>query len=53
MKNVTTGKYNLITPYALVSKGEPTGLAAAFVDFFYSEEYGKGATASFVLPVAF
>lgn len=40
-ENVTAGKYNLITPFAIVYKGQLTGLAKAFVDFLHSEKGRK------------
>ena len=32
-ESITTGKYNLITPYALVYQGKPSDLARAFIEF--------------------
>ena len=37
-ENVANGRYLLTTPFAIVYKKEPTGLAKAFIDFLYSEE---------------
>ncbi len=47
--NLKSGEYPLATPYYIVSKGEPTGLAAAFMNFLASDEakaiiFESGAT---------
>ncbi len=38
MENVLSGKYKLLVPFGIVSRGEPEGLSRRFIDFLYSEE---------------
>jgi len=37
-ENIRSGRYKLVRPFLFVSRGEPTGLAKAFVDFVLSAE---------------
>ncbi len=37
-ENIRNGSYRLVRPFLFVSRGEPTGLAKAFVDFVLSDE---------------
>lgn len=45
-ENVNAAKYKLVSPFALVSKGKPTKLAKAFIDYVYSED-GRAMIADF------
>ena len=50
-ENVNTGRYKLTTPYAIVYKEEPAGLAKAFIDFLFSDEGMKIITEYGAVPV--
>ena len=50
-KNVIRGDYPYVTPFSLVSKGEPTGAAEKFVTFVLSEKGQRIISDSYLLPV--
>jgi phosphate transport system substrate-binding protein len=38
IENVLDGKYEIVTPFGIVYKKQPKGLAKSFIDFIYSKE---------------
>jgi phosphate transport system substrate-binding protein len=42
VENALSGKYPILAPGRLYTKGEPRGAAKAFLDFILSEEFQKG-----------
>jgi phosphate transport system substrate-binding protein len=50
MENAKNGTYHLVRPFNMITKGEPTGLAKAFLDFALSAE-GQSIVAKDYIPV--
>jgi len=50
MENARAGRYKYVRPFNMVTKGEPAGLAKAFLDFVLSPE-GQAIVAKEYIPV--
>jgi len=50
-ENILNGRYKLVRPFLFVSRGEPSGLAKAFVDFVLSAEGQALVKKEGLLPV--
>lgn len=50
MENAKNGSYKVVRPFNLITKGEPTGLAKAFIEFALSAE-GQSMAAKDLIPV--
>jgi phosphate transport system substrate-binding protein len=48
--NALSGEYPVVRPLNMITKGEPTGLAKAFLDFIFSDE-GQAIVAEDYIPV--
>jgi len=49
--NASSGEYPVVRPLNMVTRGEPTGLAKAFLDFAFSDE-GQAIVAEDYIPVS-
>jgi len=50
-KNASDGTYKVVRDLFMNTKGEPTGLVAAFIDYIYSDEGAKIITESGYIPI--
>jgi phosphate transport system substrate-binding protein len=50
-ENIGNGSYKLVRPFLFVSRGEPTGLAKAFIEFILSDEGQALVKEEGLLPV--
>ena len=51
VENASSGEYPVVRPLNMVTKGEPTGLAKAYLDFAFSDE-GQAIVAEDYIPVS-
>jgi phosphate transport system substrate-binding protein len=51
VENAISGEYPVVRPLNMITKGEPTGLAKAYLDFIFSDE-GQAIVAEDYIPVS-